>query len=164
MCTSLAKLCFVTLQGRSLRFSGYQIAHTLAGMRSCRFHKPERARVGDWETYKHLSSSPTYLSCEQALLGLTRVRGRGRKSAPKELAALYLTGPQSSLFGSHAEDGTREAWPNGAQGVMGRSKKRSVFPHSSFPSPLALSLTALLSLIRTLGCGNGDGNENVKKQ
>ena len=42
MCTSLAKLCFVTLQGRSLRFSGYQIAHTLAGMRSCRFHKHER--------------------------------------------------------------------------------------------------------------------------
>ena len=42
MCTSLAKLCFVTLQGRSLRFSGYQIAHTLAGMKSCRFHKPER--------------------------------------------------------------------------------------------------------------------------
>ena len=38
MCTSLAKLCFVTLQGRSLRFSGYQIAHTLAGMRACRFH------------------------------------------------------------------------------------------------------------------------------
>ena len=49
MCTSLAKLCFVTLQGRSLRFSGYQIAHTLAGMRICRFHKPER----EWATERH---------------------------------------------------------------------------------------------------------------
>ena len=50
-----------------------------------------------------------YSSCEEALLGLTGVRGRGRKSSAVELAALYLpAGPQSSLFGSHVEDGTRE--------------------------------------------------------
>ena len=150
MCTSIAKLCFVTLQESSLGFSGYQIAHTLAGMRAF--------------IYKHLSSSPAYLSCEQALLGLTGVRGRGRKSALEELAALYLTGPQSSLCRSHAEDGTQEAWPNKARGVMRRSKKGSVLPHSSFPSLLALPLTALLSLITTLRCGDGESNENVKKQ
>ena len=45
---------------------------------------------------------------------------------------------------------------------MGRSKKGSVFPHSFFLSFLALPLTTLLSLIRTLRCGDGDGNENVK--
>ena len=127
-------------------------------MRACRFHKPER--VSDWETICYLYRP--YLSCEQALLQLTGKRGRERKSSPVELAALYLPGPQSSLFGSHAENVTRQAWSNRARGVMGRSKKGSVFPHSFFLSLLALPLTTLLSLIRTLRCGDGDGNENVK--
>ena len=160
MCTSLAKLCFVTLQGRSLRFSGYQIAHTLAGMRSCRFHKPER----EWATERHTNICHLHRPIYPASKLSWGLRGYGGEEGRVPRTSLLLYSPQSSLFGSHAEDGTREAWPNGAQGVMGRSKKRSVFPHSSFPPPLSLPLTALLSLIRTLGCGDGDGNENVKKQ
>jgi len=163
MCTNSVKLCFVTLQGRSLRFSGYQIAHTLAGMRGCHFHKPERELATERHTNICHLHRPIYPASKLSW-GLRWIPGRGRKSTPVELAALYLTGPQSSLFGSHAVDGTREAWPNRARGVMGRSKKGSVFPNSSFPSLLAYPLTALLSLIRTLRCGDGDSNENVKKQ
>ena len=161
MCTSLAKLCFVTLQGRSLRFSGYQIAHTLAGMRSCRFHKPERELATERHTNICHLHRPIY-NASKLSWGLRGYGAEGGR-APRWSLLLYIWLVSSRLFGSHAEDGTRKAWPNRAQGVMGRSKKGSVFPHSSFPSPLALPLTALLSLIRTLRCGDGDGNENVGK-
>ena len=39
-----------------------------------------------------------------------------------------LTCPKSSLFGSHAEDGTREEWLMGVQGVMGRRKTKGRDP------------------------------------
>ena len=55
-------LCFISLQGRSLRFSGYQIAHTLAGMRDCRFHKPERKLATERRiTIRHLHRP--YVAC-----------------------------------------------------------------------------------------------------
>ena len=49
--------------------------------------------------------------------------------------------PQSSLFGSHAEDGTREAWSKGTRGVMGTSATRSPPTLPSAPnSALCLGL------------------------
>ena len=55
-------------------------------------------------------------------------------------------------------------WCEGDDGKMKGGKRRdSLLP--TFPSSLALLLTALLSLIGTLRSdnGDGDGNENVKK-
>ena len=78
-------------------------------------------------------------------------------------AARWLTRAQSSLFGSHAEDGTLEAWLKGARGVMGRRKtKGENFPLSSFPSFLALPSPSHLSLIGSLS--NNDRWRRLRKR
>ena len=163
MCTSLAKLCFVTLQGRSLRFSGYQIAHTLAGMRACRFHTPERELATERHTNIFHLHRPIYPATKLSW-GL---RGYGVEGgrAPRWSLLLYIWLDPSRLYLNRTQrmkhkklDRTRR------EGLWEGVKKGSVFPRSSFPSLLALPLTALFSLIRTLRCSDGDSNENVKNQ